>query len=530
MKKETLLGIVISIAYFLFLIVQIPDYGITWDEPIQYTSGIAYANYFSGKPLVVGNISNVANYGPFVDILGAYSYIVFSKNLGWTDPITAHRIPVALLAALAVLVVYLFTLRNYNLFVAISSALFLLIYPHFFAHAHFNVKDVPMAGLYTIAIILFYEATLRKSWKWSIGAGIVLGLAGATKINAAFIPITIVLWWVIAFRDSWRKNGKLVISKRWDLLASFLIAIPVTIIAWPWLWHSTIAHIQGILKTFSTVALGFVVFYFGQGYQSGVNVPWHYPFGYLAVVTPLIMLIMAAIGFFIACKDTASLKNRASALVLVWFLVATLKISFSGLVYDGIRQFFEVVPALAILAGIGAWFCFRVFHGFAKNRLSPVKSQVAFGIILLLLLWPTLNAMARLHPYESSYHNALVGGTQGAVGKFRVSYWGEPIKAGIEWLNKNAEKNATVNVVEAPHLAIYYVRKDLNVVTGEGGNYVLTLNAFPTQPIYTVFADGVPILNIYKGNPNGNITPYDIMKSDDLFFKQEMLSWKQECN
>ncbi len=522
MKKDVLFGIGLAIIYLIFLLIQIPSYGLTWDEPIQYASGIAYADYFGGGPLVVGNLSNVANYGPAVDITGAYSYLIFSKALGLTDPITAHRIPVALLAAVAVLVVYLFALRNYGFIPAIASSVFLASYPHFFAHAHFNVKDIPMAGLYALTLFLFYEATFRKSWKLSIAAGVALGLSFATKINAAFIPITIMLWWIIAFRNKIIEKGKLAIPKRWDILAAFLISIPVTIAAWPWLWSDIFTKIKGILETFATVGKGFAVFYFGQGYTSGLNVPWHYPFGYLFVVTPVIVLILAAIGFFIALKDTISLRNKASALLIIWFFIATLKISFSGLVYDGIRQFFEVVPAIAIFAGIGGWFAFRIFYGFVKQKLSLNTAKIAFSILILILYLPTITAMYRLHPFESSYFNGLVGGTDGAVGKFRISYWGEPIKYGAEWLNKNVERGATINVLEAPHIAIYYLRPDLKVVTGQGGDYILTLNTFPVQPLYTISADNVPIINVYKGPGAGNVTLHDIDASADIFFKQEI--------
>ncbi len=522
MRKEIMLGIGIALLYFVVLLIQLPDYGITWDEPIQYSSGQAYTEYFSGKPLVVGEISNIANYGPFMDIMGSYSYIILSKNLGLMDPISAHRVPTAFMAAIAVLVVYLFALRYYNLFIAIISALALACYPHFFAHAHFNVKDIPMAGMYTLVLVLWHEATLRKSWKWSIAAGVALGLAGATKFNAAFIPIVLVLWWLVAFRDKLKVDGKFVIPKRWDIIAGFLVSIPVAVLAWPWLWFSTVEHVKGIIQTFSSVAKGFVVFYFGQGYSSGVDVPWHYPFGYLYAVTPVILLILAVIGFIIAVYDTKTLKNRASVLVLLWFLVATLKISFSGMVYDGIRQFFEVVPALALFAGMGAWFCFRLSRSFTKNILSAGKSQAAFGIILLLLLWPTLSAMHRLHPYESSYYNGFIGGTQGAVGNLRVSYWGEPIKEGAEWLNKNAERNARINALEVPNLVLYYTRPDLRVGMGDGGDYIITLNAFPAQALHTVYADGVPILNIYKANPNGNFTDYNVEDGIDIFYKHEI--------
>ena len=523
MKKELAIGVGISLLYFILLLVQIPSYGMTWDETFQYGAGMAYANYFSGEPLVIGELSNLASYGPFIDIMGVYSYFWFSKAMGLTDAITAHRIPIALLAAIAVFVVFWFALKNYGMFAAVTSSLFLALYPRFFAHAHFNVKDVPMAALYTIALFLWYEATYRKSWKWSLAAGAVLGLAGATKINAAFIPITIVLWWIIAFRDSWRVEGKIRIPKRWDLVGGFLIAVPVTILAWPWLWSDTIAHIQGILATFANVAKGFSVFYFGQGFTSGVNVPWHYPFGYLFAVTPAIMLILAAIGFIILCRDTKTLQNRASVLILVWFLVATLKISFSGLVYDGVRQFFDVVPAIALMAGMGAWLGFRVFHSFAKVKLSLRASQAIFIIILLLAFWPTISTMQRLHPYESSYYNEIIGGTQGAVGKFRIIYWGEPIKEGAEWLNKNAEQNARILMPEAPHIGIYHLRPDLIAGTGQGGDYIMTLNSIPNAPpLYTATADGIPILNIYRGNPDGNFTPHDVAGSVDLFYKQEL--------
>lgn len=527
-KAHIVAASIVAIIYASFLLAGLPDYGLTWDESLYFSSSLSYVRYFQGQPLTVGSISNSANYGPAVDILATYSYFIFSKSLGWTDPITAHRIPIALLMAGAVLCMYIFLARYFNQFIAVVSAFALALYPVLFAHSHFNAKDVPVAALFTISVVLFFEATYRKKWWLSLLSGAVLGFSFATKFNAIFVPVVMAIWYAIAFRHELWKEGKVILPKRWDLAVSGAVAVAFTILCWPWLWFDTWNHLLGIFKHFATVAKGFSVFYFGQGYVSGQNVPWSYPYGYLVAVTPLLILVLALIGIGVCVgmsrKKNPGVKESTAILLLVWFFVTTGKVAVSGMVYDNIRQFFEAIPALAAFVGLGAWFIVKLANHFLKNSLSRKQVVAGIAIALFLLYIPTLTTMARLHPYESSYFSELVGGTQGAAGKFRISYWGDPMMNGILWLNSYAPQGGTVNVLEAPHLAMYYLRPDLKLVQGDGGDFIVTFNYFPqARPLHSELADGVPILNVYQGNPEANFTYFDIdTQIGDIFFKEEL--------
>ena len=76
----------------------------------------------------------------------------------------------------------------------------------------------------------------------------------------------------------------------------------------------------------------------------------------------------------------------------------------------------------------------------------------------LLLLVPGVVGIARLHPYEYVYYNELVGGLQGAEGRFELDYWATGFREAMETINDVAPAKATVAVAgsrqaAAPSLA-----------------------------------------------------------------------------
>lgn len=60
----------------------------------------------------------------------------------------------------------------------------------------------------------------------------------------------------------------------------------------------------------------------------------------------------------------------------------------------------------------------------------------------------------RLHPYQSTYFNALVGGVAGADGRYETDYWLSRYKEGIERVNARAAgagREVTVLVAADPY-------------------------------------------------------------------------------
>ncbi|MCK4669662.1 MAG: glycosyltransferase family 39 protein [Nanoarchaeota archaeon] len=526
--RDVRIGLIIAVLFLIIGFWTLPDYGLTWDEPIRYTSGILYWNYFTGGDLQIEGLSNLRWYGPLTSIVSIFSYKIFTGMLGLVSIITALRIPIIIFSAIAIFLTYLMTAKYYNRFAGIVAALALFLYPRFFAHSHFNIADVPMAAMFVIVFFLSLMYLKKPSWKRGALLGISLGLSFDVKINSIFIPVILVFWLLVGYRDkfglSLQKISPRIPKINLGGFASILIFGAISLIAgYPWLWKSSFSRIIEIITFFTKMeGIGkFSVFYYGNVFESGVNVPWTYPFGYLWATTPIVISILAIIGILVVLYDTIKLKNRFSSLVLIWFLIGTLRISFTGQVYDGIRQFFDIVPALCILAGIGAYFLYRLLPGFFKEQQAKKYARWFLIIIIAFSFISSSYAIVKLHPYQSAYYSSSIGGVQGAIGKMRIIYWGEPVKEMIEWVNKNTPDDAKINVVDAPHLALYYLEGNRQIVTGDGGDYLVALRSLDTPPLYSVLLlDSIPIGNVYRLPGTGN---YSEFKGIGGFYRQEIL-------
>jgi len=62
---------------------------------------------------------------------------------------------------------------------------------------------------------------------------------------------------------------------------------------------------------------------------------------------------------------------------------------------------------------------------------------VATAGCLAALVLPVKD-LAGLHPYQTTYFNALVGGVAGADGRYDTEYWLTSYREAIEWVNAHA--------------------------------------------------------------------------------------------
>lgn len=250
----------------------------------------------------------------------------------------------------------------------------------------------------------------------------------------------------------------------------------------------------------------FLVLYYGKNYFSTVNVPWHYPYGYLLAVTPIIIIFFFFAGLIKCIKDTITLKNRYSGLLIAWFFVPLLKYIDPKMgVTDGIRHFLEVVFPLSILAGLGA------------AILIKRTNRIFFSVFTMGLFGYLMYGVVSLHPYETAYYSEWIGGISGANNKFDIEYYGNALKEGTEWINKNTEQYTEVAVPLAQHLALKYARPNLVVVQypTESTKYLMFMNRKSffsayrengflydyinnKKPIYVIKRQDTPLLWIYR--------------------------------
>ena len=124
-----------------------------------------------------------------------------------------------------------------------------------------------------------------------------------------------------------------------------------------------------------------------------------------------------------------------------------------------------VLPAIALLAALGADRLRSWAAASLRRRASP---RLAAAVSILVLALPAAAIavdLARLHPYEDAYLAPLVRRLEpGAMERrFEIEYWGGAYREVARWLDRNAERGASIVAPIAPHCLRPYVRPDLEV-------------------------------------------------------------------
>jgi hypothetical protein len=96
--------------------------------------------------------------------------------------------------------------------------------------------------------------------------------------------------------------------------------------------------------------------------------------------------------------------------------------------------------------------------GFILTRLKSTALRV---VILLILAAPGILAIAQLYPYEYTYYNSFVGGTTGASRRFESDYWVTSATEAMRYVNQVAGPDSTVVVTSPAFLFRPFARPDL---------------------------------------------------------------------
>ena len=152
------------------------------------------------------------------------------------------------------------------------------------------------------------------------------------------------------------------------LLAMMIVSL-VFIYFWPFLWQDPIKNFMDAVIYYKGIGTGSNIF---PGYQlpAGFN---SYPLIWILTTTPPWILFLSLLGVlasFIKWKD----KDKTPSLWLLWLVIPILRVSVpKSSIYGGVRQIFEYIPAMALLAAYGA-----------KFILDSVKPKIRYVTILIL--------------------------------------------------------------------------------------------------------------------------------------------------
>lgn len=563
MVRKFLIPILLALSFFIAGIFTLSDYGINWDSPLHMLRGQAYAHLFlTGKDtyglsdgvspnLVAPPGYKVSRYyfassemwddGPrgivklperplpqvtdrkifyqheawngkyfkeydwgghlaFTAILGSLSNRLFWGQLNLFGDVETYQLVYLLISALGVFIVSSFAMQiSGSLVAGMIAGLSLSLYPLFLTESHMNLKDPAQAVFFTGAIWAFWNWVKLGRLRWFGGFVAFVALALAVKWNIVFLPLILLPWLFLIKFKSWGRLGKLGILGGLGTIL-FLILI------WPYAWgkpFSLLNIVQYYLESGRGSVLiqpeGFILF--------GFNL---HPLLLLLGQTPEIVLLLGGIGVIWGIRKRGELK--VGYLLLLWLLVPILRLSFPGArTYGGLRQFMEVLPAMAVLAGAGA------------NYLIQNSKFKTFKFLLVLLPFAfLLLTLIQLHPNQNTYFNVLAGGLKGAVDKNLVDWtltYGNIYKQGVKWLNENAEKDANLAHLDGSMFAIspLWLREDISISPNhfsgfdQKGEYIMALfnpldppvfaKRYPERflnPVHTIEMAGVQLLYIYK--------------------------------
>ncbi len=530
--RELFLASLIPFLYVAVAFITIGHYGVGFDEPAHFRRGQAYVQFFltgkkdysnlpkdyrrsiyqsddEGGIFYIDTVKN-QSHPPLNDTLAAFGNYIFFQKLGILDDIDAHHIFGITTVAILLFAVYVFARINFGVFAGLVAAISVALYPMFLGESHFNVKDPPEASFFTLTLILFWYAVVKKNWKALVASAVGFGFAFGTKFNIVFLPFIIIPWLFLVRRQFFKQ------SKYWYIAFILYPAIVAIIffVSNPNLWHDTLFRLSEMIRFYLSVGTKEgSPDYQPQFLVYGFNT---YPLWAIIYSTPLVTLFFAIIGIIYGLKHLSD-KHYAYGLLFLWLIIPILRVTLPDTtIYGGIRHIFEFIPALAIFAGIGV-----------QKIASYFRKQHTFIVSCLLFVCyiPILLKLVSLHPNENVYFNPLIGGLKGAIEKKfpnAGASLGNTYLQGVNWLNQHAEQGACIAtpIAHQGNVPETKLRKDIRYDGScqsnveRRGEYAMDM-VYPDYfnewyafayydtylyPVYEVKVEGVRIFAVFKND------------------------------
>ncbi len=313
----------------------------------------------------------------------------------------------------------------------LAAAGLLALVPAYYGHMFNNPKDIPFAAAYVWALYLIGlvgTTDQRVGTKLVLQTGLAIGAAVAIRAAGLLLLVYLslaVLRSVIRRPPSAHPGSPSVGSESIRdgiriLSITTVLAFAVMLAFWPWAQAAPL-HRAWTALHFASYPMTFL--FDGEIIDSRqlprLYLPW-----ILLVRLPELLLVSLAAVPLAALTRQAGGRSATVAPGHVWLLIAlsgVLPVAYAVLarspLYNGCRHFLFVIPPLCALAGAAV---IHLLHQIRRH------SRVWFNVVALgsaLAVAHQVAVMVSLHPYQYAYYNRLVGGVEGAVGRYELDYY-----------------------------------------------------------------------------------------------------------
>jgi len=421
------IGAVAIIAAFTFR-----DYGLGWDDYTHAEYGGLLVNLFASGFTDERALSfvNLYAYGGGFDVVATLAAQVLPFELFET-----RRLVGAVIGLIGLAITWRLARRLGGPLAGLMAVALLAVCPLYYGNMFMNAKDAPFA----VAMIFLTYALVRAFEEYPApspaicamvggAAGLalgtrILGVLAAFNFLAALLVIVAIEGRRVGLRPAGTACGAFVLR----LLPGLLVGYAVMALVWPW---SVVEPLNPLRA----------VEYFSHFFEK----PWKEMFDGAAVSVPdmprryvpelfllkepeiLLTLGIAGAAGAVVAAFRGELPPRKRAVLMLLAFAAMFPILLPVLtrpaMYNGIRHFVFVAPALAVCGGLAG--------AFIVDRLGQIsRPAVVFAALLFIVgLVLPIREMARLHPYEYTHFNMIAGGVRGADDHYMLDYWGLSVK------------------------------------------------------------------------------------------------------
>jgi 4-amino-4-deoxy-L-arabinose transferase-like glycosyltransferase len=215
------------------------------------------------------------------------------------------------------------------------------------------------------------------------------------------------------------------------------------------------------------------IIYFGQAYE--FSLPWHNAWVLMGITVPVAILCAGAAGLVWGIGQIR--RDKLPFYFFVHFATLPLIRMLHTPAHDGVRLFLPTFFFLAAFAGWGTiWLADLAARGL---RLPPWSVRAALSCAVL---GSAAFALIRIHPYELSYYNKLIGGPRGAWERgFELTYWYDAFNPGlIAEINRELPLGAAVEFVnDKTNPVTFQELQTLGALRGDIELAAPDQNAFP---------------------------------------------------
>jgi 4-amino-4-deoxy-L-arabinose transferase-like glycosyltransferase len=554
--RDHVVGLLLATAYSAWLLATTRSLGFGRDEGFYFRAASNYWRWYDvlltspskafDRRLIDSVWSDNHEHPPLMKALFAFSWHFFHEKWHvFQDASDAFRLPGILMAGAILWITYLFGARAYSRRAGVIAAALFAFMPRVFFNAHLACFDVGIVTMWCWCLYVYWRTQVDGGWLRGLAAGIVFGLALATKHNAWILPAIIVPH---AFFANWRRPLKGLKTGRLPVLVTMGIVGPLVWYAlWPWMWNDLKPRLNEYVS-FHANHVYYNMEFIHVNYYGPPSPRLYMPVMILATVPAITLMLFLAGGFSRARLHVDSLvafaKRRRSngggasdgsygergAQTDLLFLLAIGGAVGPWLlpktpIFGGTKHWLAAYPFMALFAGHAFDQVSRAMHrALSQTRVAAWQvrrwSGAADVALAGVVLAGPLAITAHSHPFGLSSYVPIVGGTAGGADfGLNRQFWGFTTESLEPYFEAKAPQGAVVYVNDTawdswqrlvdekrvrPDLRAAGAPSDSDIAIVHIERHMMEVEykiwwVFGTDiPDYVLTHDGVPIIDVFR--------------------------------